>query len=152
MCPMRTRTILAEDNQTIVDTLVPAMAELGDMEVLTVAATAREAVASLSRFSATWQLAVVDLFLKQGSGLDVLRACGSRRREQVVVVLTNYATEDMRQECRSLGADAVFDKSTELDAFFNFCAAHFRPRDDTRATGLVREQPFSEKPSAPESP
>jgi len=129
---MSTKTILVEDNQTIVDNLVPTMSELGDMEVLTVAAAAREAVASLSRFSDTWQLAVVDLFLRHGSGLDVLRVCGSRRREQVVVVLTNYATDDMRQECRSLGADAVFDKSTELDAFFDFCAAHFPPHAEPR--------------------
>ena len=35
-----------------------------------------------------------------------------------VYVLTNYATADLRKACVRLGADAVFDKSTELDEFF----------------------------------
>jgi len=35
-----------------------------------------------------------------------------------VYVLTNYATADLREACVRLGADAVFDKSTELDEFF----------------------------------
>jgi DNA-binding NarL/FixJ family response regulator len=122
---MGIKTILVEDSKTIRDTLIPAMAELGDLEVVAVAETAREAIDHLSRLEGVWQLAVVDLFLKQGSGLDVLRACGSRRRDRIVVVLSNYATDEMRKECRALGADRVFDKSTELDAFFDFCASHF---------------------------
>jgi DNA-binding NarL/FixJ family response regulator len=122
---MTTKTILVEDNAMIVATLVPTMAELGDLEVVSVAATAREGISALALHEKTWQLAVVDLFLKQGSGLDVLRSCGSRRSQQAVVVLSNYATPAMRRECRALGADAVFDKSTELDAFFDFCAARF---------------------------
>ena len=35
-----------------------------------------------------------------------------------VYVLTNHATADLREACVRLGADAVFDKSTELDEFF----------------------------------
>jgi DNA-binding NarL/FixJ family response regulator len=135
---MGIKTILVEDSKTIRDTLIPAMAELGGMDVVAVAETAREAMDQLSQMEGVWQLAVVDLFLKQGSGLDVLRACGSRRRDRVVVVLSNYATDDMRKECRALGADRVFDKSTELDAFFDFCASHFSPAEcDDRMHGLA---------------
>ena len=36
------------------------------------------------------------------------------------VVLTNYATLDMRSRCRALGADAVFDKSTEVDELIDW--------------------------------
>jgi two-component system, OmpR family, response regulator len=66
-------------------------------------------------------LAVVDLFLKQGSGLGVLEACRIRSPRQRVVVLSNYATPDMRQRCTQLGADAVFDKSNEIDALVEYC-------------------------------
>ena len=38
-------------------------------------------------------------------------------------MLTNYATNDIRERCVRLGADAVFDKSHELDALFEFCLA-----------------------------
>lgn len=122
---MGIKTILVEDNKTIQDALVPTLEELGGMDVMIVVESASEAIAALGRFSASWELAVVDLFLKQGSGLDVLRACGRRHRKRVVVVLSNYATPGMREECRALGADEVFDKSTQLDAFFEFCARQF---------------------------
>jgi len=40
-----------------------------------------------------------------------------------VVVLSNYATDDMRRRCAQLGADAVFDKSNEIDALVDYCLA-----------------------------
>jgi DNA-binding NarL/FixJ family response regulator len=40
-----------------------------------------------------------------------------------VVVLTNYPTQEMRRRCLALGADAVFDKSNELEAFFEYCSS-----------------------------
>ena len=54
------------------------------------------------------------------------RPVRERRDHQRVVVLTNYATPDIRARCLELGADAVFDKSNELDDFFAYCA-HDRP-------------------------
>jgi len=66
-------------------------------------------------------LAILDLFLKQGSGLGVLAACRDRKPTQKVVVLSNYATADIRQRCAQLGVDAVFDKSNEIDGLVDFC-------------------------------
>jgi DNA-binding NarL/FixJ family response regulator len=62
--------------------------------------------------------------LKQGSGLGVLAACRNRPARQKVVVLSNYATTDIRQRCAQLGVDAVFDKSNEIDALVDFCLQH----------------------------
>ncbi|MDM0109569.1 response regulator transcription factor [Variovorax sp. J22R24] len=117
-------TILVEDSKTIRENLIPAMAELADIEVIAVAQTASEALAALEDLGREWDLAVVDLFLKEGSGLTVLRACQSRSPQQHVVVLTNYPTSEMRRRCLALGADAVFDKSSELEAFFDHCISY----------------------------
>jgi DNA-binding NarL/FixJ family response regulator len=38
-----------------------------------------------------------------------------------MVVLSNYATPEIRTHCLQLGADAVFDKSTEIDDLIDFC-------------------------------
>jgi two-component system, OmpR family, response regulator len=69
----------------------------------------------------TWQLAIVDLFLKQGSGLNVVASCSNRHPNQKVIVLTNYATAHVRKQCLELRADEVFDKSTELDNLIEYC-------------------------------
>jgi len=39
------------------------------------------------------------------------------------VVLTNYATPEMRSRCQELGADAVFDKSSELEEMLTWFAS-----------------------------
>ena len=116
-------TYLVEDNQTILDNLIETLEEIASVKVVGHAATESEARNWLSLHDGAWQLAVVDMFLKEGSGLGVLAGCSQREPHQKVVVLTNYATPDIRRRSAALGADAVFDKSNELDEFFAYCIA-----------------------------
>ena len=117
-------TILIEDNAMIRESLIPALAEIADAEVIVVAETAADGIVAMQRHAEQWRLVVVDLFLKEGNGLDVLRAGRERRSDQHMLVLTNYATADIRRRSADAGADAVFDKSTETDLFFDLCASY----------------------------
>ena len=67
-------------------------------------------------------LVIIDIFLKRGSGLGVLRAASELHKPMSLVVLSNYATPDMRRKCLELGASRVFDKSNEIDALILYCA------------------------------
>ena len=59
---------------------------------------------------------LLDLQLKQGNGLGVLRAIGpSRPHGAKILVLTTYAIPQYRDRSLALGADAFFDKSREYD-------------------------------------
>jgi len=117
------RTYIVEDNATIRENLVGTLEELASVQALGWSETERDAKAWLAAHRSQWELLIVDLFLKQGSGLGVLEGCQQRAREQRVIVLSNYATEDMRKRCADLGADAVFDKSNEIDALVDYCLA-----------------------------
>ena len=114
-------TILIEDSPAIRSGLIPALAELGDVEVIATAETADQGIAALKAHADRWRLAVVDMLLKSGNGLQVLRAGRERRSDQHMVVLTNYATPDIRRKSTECGADAVFDKSTEIEQFLELC-------------------------------
>lgn len=114
-------TYIVEDNATIRDNLVAALEELASVRTLGWAETEGAAVAWLAAHPQAWGLLVVDLFLKEGSGLGVLAAAQVRNPGQRVVVLSNYATAEMRGRCAELGADAVFDKSNEIDALVDYC-------------------------------
>lgn len=118
---MQLRTYIVEDNATIRENLIGALEELASISALGWAESEGEATQWLAQHGQAWDLAIVDLFLKQGSGLGVLEAARSRSPEQRVVVLSNYATTDMRKRCMQLGADAVFDKSNEIDALVEYC-------------------------------
>lgn len=121
---MKLRTYIVEDNATIRENLVGTLEELACVEAVGFSATEDEGKAWLTTHSGQWDLAIVDLFLRQGSGLGVLAACRTRKPTQKMVVLSNYATPDVRMRCAQLGVDAVFDKSNEIDALVDYCIAH----------------------------
>jgi DNA-binding NarL/FixJ family response regulator len=118
---MALSTYIVEDSATVRENLISTLEEIAPVKVVGFAETEHEANAWLSDHPADWQLAIVDLFLKDGSGLGVLKGCQNRHAHQKVVVLTNYATRDTRRRCAELGSDAVFDKSNELDELLDYC-------------------------------
>ena len=120
---MKMRTFLVEDNHIILEHLVSTLEELAPVEAIGMADSEEEGAAWLTSHAGQWDLAIVDLFLRQGSGLGILAACRLRDERQKVVVLSNYPTSEVRLRCAQLGVDAVFDKSTEIDALVNYCAA-----------------------------
>jgi two-component system, OmpR family, response regulator len=120
---MKMRTFIVEDNRTILENLVSTLEELAAVEAIGMADSEEEGAAWLNSHAKQWDLAIVDLFLKKGSGLGVLEACRVRSEQQKMVVFSNYATSEMRLRCAQLGVDAVFDKSTEIDGLVNYCAA-----------------------------
>ncbi len=118
---MRLKTYIVEDNPTIRENLIGTLEELACINAVGTAETENEGKAWLAEHREEWDLAIVDLFLRQGSGLGVLSACQDRPSRQKVVVLSNYATSDIRRRCAQLGVDAVFDKSNEIDALVDYC-------------------------------
>ena len=131
----RLKTYIVEDNVTIRENLVGTLEELTCISTVGFAETESEAVRWLAANSDHWELAIVDLFLKQGSGLGVLQALSTRRPEQKIVVLSNYATPDIRKRCAQFGVDAVFDKSNEIDALIDFCIKQSSILQQTSGSG-----------------
>lgn len=118
---MSLKTYIVEDNPTIRENLIGTLEELACVIAVGSADTENDGKTWLNNNREKWDLAIVDLFLKSGSGLGVLQACRARDAKQTIVVFSNYATRDVRQRCAQLGVDAVFDKSTEIDALLAYC-------------------------------
>jgi len=113
------KAFIVEDSPVIRENLVAALEEMAPIEVVGTADDEASAVRWLDQNSC--DLAVVDIFLKSGSGLGVLKAAAAGTGPTKLVVLSNYATPDMRRKCLELGADRVFDKSNEIDALILYC-------------------------------
>jgi two-component system, OmpR family, response regulator len=118
---MKFRAYIVEDSPMIRQNLIETLQELALVEPVGAAATEYEGKKWLAQNDAYWDLAIIDLFLKEGSGLNILEACRDRRPTQKIVVLSNHATNDVRWRCEQLGADAVFDKSTEIEDLVDYC-------------------------------
>ena len=117
------KTYIVEDSPIIRDGLIAALEEAVPVKVIGTAADEPTAVDWLGRSGDGCDLMIIDIFLKTGSGLGVLRSAAQAGFKGKRIVLTNYATPDVREACAALGADRVFDKSRELEELIGYCAA-----------------------------
>jgi two-component system OmpR family response regulator len=130
---MRLRIYLVEDNPVIRKNLTEWFEDLENARLVGYSTTENEARAWLVKNKTAWDLAVVDLFLAQGSGLGIVKSCRDRNLKQKLVVLTNYATAEIRERSLALGADAIFDKSNELEEFLRYAMDEVeRQQEQTR--------------------
>ena len=112
---------VVEDNLIVLESLVAALEELAPVHV--VGSAADESVAIDWLAAERCDLVIVDIFLRTGSGLGVIAAARRRRPGAALVVLSNYATDEMRSRCLATGADRVFDKSRDIDQLVAYCVA-----------------------------
>ncbi len=131
------RTYIVEDSQVIRENLIATLEELVPVEVVGTAEDEATAVQWLARASNHADLLIVDIFLRAGSGLGVLRAASALAQRRNMVVLSNYATPDMRRKCLELGADRVFDKSNEIDALIQYCGRLAAGQDGHSGPGAL---------------
>jgi len=106
------RILLVEDSPLIRERLAETLMDPGRVEIVGEADSEAAAIALMQQ--ATWDVLVLDLQLKSGTGLGVLRALKAvRRPETRVIVLTNYAFPQYRAKSLAMGADHFFDKARE---------------------------------------
>ncbi len=108
--------MLIEDSEVIREALIDALAGIEYIVFAATAATAEEAVAQLQ--GQHFDLVVVDLELRVGTGFEVLRYLAQTGADPCVpvrVVLTNHAFPIYEQRARALGVDHFFDKSLHFE-------------------------------------
>jgi DNA-binding NarL/FixJ family response regulator len=115
------RIYIVEDSPLIREGLIATLEELLPVQVVGTAEDETTALQWLAQPNHDTDLLIVDIFLKGGSGLGVLRVVQGLPQRRKVVVLSNYATPEMRRKCLDLGADRVFDKSHEIDDLIRYC-------------------------------
>ncbi len=118
------RVVLVEDSAMLRGMLCEMLAELDGVGVVAEAEDEQGALAALE--TQRPDLAIIDLELRQGSGLGVLRqlqAEPERFGRPRAVVFSNYGHAPVRARCEQLGVERFFDKSFQLDELIDFVQA-----------------------------
>src|SRR5437868_14928870 len=131
------RTYIVEDSPVIRENLIATLEEMVPVEVIGTAEDESSAAQWLGQSANACDLVIIDIFLKSGSGLGVLQAARKGAGARKLVVLSNYATPDMRRKCLQLGADKVFDKSNEIDGLISYCARLASGEDTSSGFGAL---------------
>ncbi len=106
------RVLLIEDSPLIRERLAESLTTPGRVVIIGQADSEQAAIGLLA--AGPWDAMVLDLQLRHGTGLGVLRALTARRPPNAkVIVLTNYAFPQYRAKSLALGADYFFDKARE---------------------------------------
>ena len=108
---MELRVFLVEDLQRMRGLLADLFSSIGGLKIVGASSTEAEAKLWLEDHPGQWDVAVVDLVLDQGAGMEVIRRCKADPNGGKVVVFSSYASPGVRKHCIELGADAVFSKS-----------------------------------------
>jgi len=111
------RVLLIEDSVMLRDMLLEYLEALPFVERVDWADTEH---LGISMFGAgQYQVVIVDLQLRQGNGVNVLRAMQRAQAPGIRIVYTNHAqVPAYRRQCAEAGADYFFDKSLELEQVF----------------------------------
>ena len=125
---MTLKVYLVEDSESMRQHLINTLSQEVNVEWVGIAETEAQAKDWMERNPSGWDIALLDLFLREGTGAGVLRHCSSRPEGQDVLVMTNYPISPMLTHCRLLGANAVFDKSTQLGDLIAYCIGHAHHR------------------------
>ena len=109
------RILLIEDSAVLSRRLVDLLSEPGRVAVTAQAATQSEALLKLQE--ATYDVLVVDIELAEGNGVAVIRQTRQLYppdAQPLIVVLTNYASDFVRDHCFAAGADYFLDKMRDI--------------------------------------
>jgi DNA-binding NarL/FixJ family response regulator len=105
-----TRVFAVEDSAVFVSAIEEMLSGIPGVSMTGSAADARVAVQEIQRLSP--DVIILDLQLRSGTGIDVLRAVRrSAARTPVSIVFSSCLDESCRKFCRRHGADFILDKS-----------------------------------------
>ncbi|MFQ5707451.1 MAG: response regulator [bacterium] len=107
------RILIVDDSNEIRKRLVKLLAIFSERLSVRQAVDAEAALSEVKQFDP--DVVILDIKLSKGSGLDVLSKIKKGAAKRLVIMLTNYASEQFRNECLSKGADFFFDKSSEFE-------------------------------------
>ena len=114
------RVLLVEDSPVIRESVVELIEASGRARVAY--ATDSEPVAIDELKANPYDLVIVDLRLREGSGFGVLRALQQFQPDTLTIVLTNYTSTAIRKRCAELGVKWFFDKSSEFEQIVKLIA------------------------------
>ena len=115
------KIVLIEDSPMLRHLLSGMIEDIEGAEIIAEVDAEDQALALLEKCHP--DVAIIDLELAQGSGLNVLRqicAQPDRYHGLQAVVFSNHAHASVRERCRMLGAAAFFDKTFQTDDLLDY--------------------------------
>lgn len=103
---------IVEDAEIVRDALVSMLSEIPGIRIVGASAEEQDAITQIGVTCP--DVVILDISLRQGSGIEVLRTVKKDNPAIKVMMLTNYTDEIYANRCMNAGADYFFDKSYQF--------------------------------------
>ena len=133
----RPRLLLIDDHRIFTDVLAFALDAQPDLRCVAVAHTARDGLARAA--GCDFDVAIVDLHLPDGRGLDVIRDLRRHGPAAQLILLTGHVTPGLAEQAEEAGADALVAKDDALRAVLDV----IRDAEPPGATAAPAPPPLS---------
>lgn len=107
------RVVVADDAPQVRRHLVAMTSELDDVQVVDETADVERTIEAVRALEP--EAVVLDIQLRDGSGIQALKHIKEEYPDVRVIMLTNHSNSFYRSTCLDAGADFFFDKSTEFE-------------------------------------
>lgn len=117
--PKPLSVVIIDDSPIVRARLITLLAPLEDVTIVGQAADVPEGLDVVGRLNP--DVVILDLQLRSGSGIAILRHVRAAERRPHTIVLTNHSSQQIKDTCTEAGADFFFDKSTEFENVTDIC-------------------------------
>ncbi len=104
---------IIDDSVLFQDRIRQEVEDVDGLRISSTSETAGEAIARIYKDRPA--VIILDISLRKGTGMDVLRYLTTLHIVPTVFVVTNHPMEHYKKVCMELGADRYFHKSTQYD-------------------------------------
>ncbi len=105
--------MIADDSSMFRERFVSSLSNIAGISSIIQASNTDEAINLFEKEHPG--LVILDISMPITSGIDVLEQIKNASPETIVIMLTNYSSEQFRKKCADLHADYFFDKSKEYN-------------------------------------
>ena len=106
-------TLIVESSVQIIERLAEMLLETGNVKILHLADSYDEGVKLFNEKKP--DIVLLDMRLPENNSVKLLKEVKEKKPDTTVIALTIYTDDNFQQECKSHGADHIFDKYLEFE-------------------------------------
>jgi DNA-binding NarL/FixJ family response regulator len=106
------RLLLVDDSVVMLKALSHEFSTIAGVDIVGQAKDEAEALEFFQSLKP--EVVVLDICLKRGSGINVLKIIKKKKPTPIVIMLTAYPCPQFERKCMELGANYFFDKLTDI--------------------------------------
>ncbi|OGU32034.1 MAG: hypothetical protein A2057_03785 [Ignavibacteria bacterium GWA2_35_9] len=107
------KIIIVDDSATLRKDLKKLLKPIKSIEIIAEAVDAETALSQCEALKP--DIMILDINLKNGSGIDVLEKMKKCPQSPITVMFTNHAKGEFQKATKLLGADYFFDKTNDIE-------------------------------------